>query len=96
VSHPVRFLKRAHDWVRREAGYIDAHRPEAARNFLAAIERAHRQLSEYPMSGSPGLIPDTRRLVVGPYILSYRVRRGVVEVFAVRHGPQRDARAPVE
>jgi plasmid stabilization system protein ParE len=48
------------------------------------------------MSGPPGLIPDTRRLAVGRYILSYRVRRGVVDVFAVRHGRQRDARAPVE
>lgn len=95
MSHSVRFLKRARDWVRREAEYLDVHRPEAARSFLAAIERAHRQLSEYPVSGPPGLIPDTRRLVVGPYILSYRVRRGLVEVFAVRHGRQGDARAPV-
>ena len=96
MSHSVRFLKRASDWVRREAEYLDQRRPEAAHDFLAAIERAQRQLSEYPMSGPPGLIPDTRRLVVGPYILSYRVRRGVVEVFAVRHGRRRDARAPVE
>jgi len=94
VTHSVRFLARARGWVAREIECLEERQPQAARNFLASIERAQRQLSEYPMSGPPGLFPDTRRFVVGDYILSYRVRRGVVEVFAVRHGRQRDARAP--
>ena len=96
MSHSVRFKRLARIWIRRESEYLREHRPAAAQRFIDAIDRAARQLSEYPMSGPPGLIPDTRRLVVGPYILSYRVRRGIVEVFAVRHGRQRDARAPVE
>ena len=81
-------------WIRRESEYLRDRRSGSVERFIDAIDRAAQQLSEYPMSGPPGLIPDTRRLVVGPYILSYRVRRGVVEVFAVRHGRQRDARAP--
>ncbi len=82
-------------WIRRESEYLRDRRSGAVERFIDAIDRAAQQLSEYPMSGPPGLIPDTRRLVVGPDILSYRVRRGVVEVFAVRHGRQRDARVPV-
>ena len=81
-------------WIRRESEYLRDRRSGAVERFIDAIDRAAQQLSEYPMSGPPGLIPDTRRLAVGPYILSYRVRRGVVEVFAVRHGRQRDTRAP--
>jgi plasmid stabilization system protein ParE len=96
VTHSVRFKQRARIWIRRETEYLRDHRQGAAERFIDAIDRAARQLSEYPMSGPPGLIPDTRRLAVGRYILSYRVRRGVVDVFAVRHGRQRDARAPVE
>lgn len=95
MTHRVRFAPRAQSWIRRETEYLDEHRPEAARSFQAGIERASRQLAEYPMSGPPGVIPDTRRLVVGAYMLSYRVRRGIIEVFAVRHSRQRDARSPV-
>jgi plasmid stabilization system protein ParE len=95
VIHSARLTRRARNWVRREAEYLNERRPSAAQNFLAVIERVRRQLSEHPLSGPPGEIPDTRRLVVGDYILSYRVRRGVAEVFAIRHARQRDARAPM-
>jgi plasmid stabilization system protein ParE len=95
MSHVVRFQTRADAWIEREIDYLAERRPQAAIDFIAAIERARRQLSEHPMSGPPGTVPDTRRLAVGAYILSYRVRRGVVEIFAVRHGRQRDARVPL-
>jgi toxin ParE1/3/4 len=96
MIHPVRFLSRARDWIRRETEYLAERRPAAAGNFLAAIERARQQLSDHPLSGPPGIIPDTRRLVVGLYILSYRISRGTVEIFAIRHSRQRDAREPRE
>jgi len=96
MTHAVRFLSRTRDWIRRETEYLAERWPGAAANFLDAIERARQQLSEHPVSGPPGIIPDTRRLVVGPYILSYRVRRRTVEIFAIRHSRQRDAREPRE
>jgi plasmid stabilization system protein ParE len=95
VKHSVRFKRPARFWVRREIEYLEENHPAAASRFIAAIERATLQLSEHPLSEPPGNLPDTRRLVVGDYIVSYRIRRGTVEVFAVRHGRQRDARAPV-
>ena len=96
MTHAVRFLSRARDWIRRETEYLAERRLRAAANFLDAIERARRQLSEHPLSGPPGIIPETRRLVVGLYILSYRIRRGTVEIFAIRHSRQHDARQPRE
>ena len=96
MTHAVRFLSRARDGIRRETEYLAERRPRAAANFLDAIERARRQLSEHPLSGPPGIIPETRRLVVGLYILSYRIRRGTVEIFAIRHSRQHDARQPRE
>ena len=96
MTHAVRFLSRARDWIRRETEYLAERRPRAAANFLDAIERARRQLSEHPLSGPPGIIPETRRLVVALYILSYRIRRGTVEIFAIRHSRQHDARQPRE
>jgi plasmid stabilization system protein ParE len=96
MTHAVRFLSRARDGIRRETEYLAERRPRAAANFLDAIEQARRQLSEHPLSGPPGIIPETRRLVVGLYILSYRIRRGTVEIFAIRHSRQHDARQPRE
>ena len=96
MTHAVRLLSRARDGIRRETEYLAERRPRAAANFLDAIEQARRQLSEHPLSGPPGIIPETRRLVVGLYILSYRIRRGTVEIFAIRHSRQHDARQPRE
>jgi toxin ParE1/3/4 len=95
VTYTVRLEERANAWMQREVAYLADRRPEAAANFITAIERAREQLSAHPLSGRPGTIPDTRLLVVGDYILSYRVRRDIVGIFAIRHARQRDARAPV-
>jgi len=76
------------------ATYLRAHSPPAARQFLAALENAQRQLSEFPNSGAPGLLPGARQLILGNYIVSYRRRGNDIEIFAVRHARRRDARAP--
>ena len=74
------------------AAYLAEHSPPAAQRFLQALERAQQQLSQFPNSGAPGLLPGTRRLIVDRFIVSYRRRDGDVEIFAVRHATRRDAR----
>jgi plasmid stabilization system protein ParE len=74
------------------AEYLTVHSPSAAQRFLKALKKAHEQLTAFPNSGAPGVIPGTRRLIIGDYIISYRRRAEVVEVFAVRHARRRDAR----
>jgi plasmid stabilization system protein ParE len=83
--------RRADAEVEGIAAYPSEYNP-AARRFLAALERAHQQLSQFPESGAPGIAPGTRRLVVGDYIVSYRRRGEDVEIFAFRHARRRDAR----
>jgi plasmid stabilization system protein ParE len=78
--------------LRRSRPIFSEENPAAAQRFLRALERAQRQLSDFPDSGTPGVRPGTRRLVVGNYILSYRRHGEDVEIFAVRHGRRRDAR----
>jgi len=89
----IRVLRssRAAAEIREIVTYLAEHSRPAAQRFLEALERAEQQLSQFPNSGAPGLVPGTRRLIVGSYIVSYR-RRGVnVEIFAVRNARRRDA-----
>ena len=76
--------------IREIATYLEEHSRPAAQRFLEALERAAQQLSQFPNSGAPGLVPETRRLILGNYILSYRRRGSDVEIFAVRHARRRD------
>jgi addiction module RelE/StbE family toxin len=92
----IRVLRsdRAAKEIREIAAYLEEHSQPAAQRFLEALERAERQLSQFPNSGAPGLVPGTRRLILGNYIVSYRRRGGDVEIFAVRHARRRNAHAP--
>jgi plasmid stabilization system protein ParE len=56
------------------------------------MRKAYQQLGAFPNSGAAGVIPGTRRLIVGDYILAYRRRGDAIEVFAVRHARRGDAR----
>jgi plasmid stabilization system protein ParE len=88
----VRRSRRASAEIEEIAAYLAEHSPPAAERFLATLERAQRQLSEFPNSGPPDAVAGARRLVVGDYVLSYRRRGDDVEIFAVRHARRRDAR----
>jgi len=78
--------------LRDIANYLAELSPPAAQRFLDAMEMAQERLATFPNSGAPGLSPGARRLVIGDYIVAYRVRRDSVQIFAVRHARRRDAR----
>jgi plasmid stabilization system protein ParE len=92
VTFQVTRSPRAAAEIRAIAEYLAEHSGAAARRFLEALMKAREQLATFPNSGAAGIIPGTRRLVVGDYIISYRRRADVVEVFAVRHARRKDAR----
>jgi plasmid stabilization system protein ParE len=83
---------RAAGHIRDIALYLTEFRPPAAERFLLAMQHAHDQLSAFPNSGSASTFSEMRRLVVGGYIVSYRVRRETVQIVAVRHAKRGDAR----
>jgi len=94
MSVPVIRSARAAAEIHEIALFLAEQSPAAARRFLAALTDAQRQLAEFPNSGERGVLPDTRRLVVGSYIVHYRRHGDAVEVFAVRHAHRRDSREP--
>jgi plasmid stabilization system protein ParE len=90
----VAYSRRAAAEIEEIMASIVEYSSAAANCFAQAVERAEEQLSRSPNLGAPGVLPGTRRLVVGNYIVSYRRRGDDVEIFAVRHARRRDARAP--
>jgi plasmid stabilization system protein ParE len=97
----VRIERGARAWILREGEYLRRERPEAARKFRDAMQEAQHRLSQQPRAGVRGLLPETRILVKRDYLISYRLvlerdcdAVRAVEIFAVRHGRQRDARNP--
>jgi addiction module RelE/StbE family toxin len=78
--------------IREITLYLVEFSPPAAQRFLIAMQQAHERLGTFPNSGIASTVSGTRRLAIGDYIVSYRVRREDVQIFAVRHAKRRDAR----
>src|SRR5262249_3123895 len=74
--------------------YLNEHRPSAGRRLLARLSTAYQQLANFPLSGPRGPVPGTRRLVVTPYILTYRITPAGIEILDIRHGRQRTPLGP--
>lgn len=51
---------------------------------------------QFPSSGTSGMVPGTRRLMVGNYIISYRRRGSDVEILAVSHSRRLGDRRAVD
>jgi len=66
-----------HDRARAAAGIMD--------KMLAAIEN----LARFPEMGRAGRAAGTRELVVSPYIVIYRIKKGAAELVAILHGARR-------
>jgi plasmid stabilization system protein ParE len=88
----VAYSRRAAAEVEEITASLAEHSQAAADRFSQALGRAEQQLSQFPNSGVPGLVPGTRRLIAGNYVVSYRQRGNDVEIFAIRHARRRDAR----
>jgi plasmid stabilization system protein ParE len=75
--------------------YLNRRNPLAGRRFTERVEAAYRQLSNFPLSGARGQATGTRRLILAPYVLTYReVGTEVIEIIDIRHGRQRPPSPP--
>src|SRR5260370_39935372 len=72
----VVYSRRAAAEVEEITASLAEYSRAAAARLLQALERAEQQLSQFPDSGAPDLLPGTRRLIVGSYVVSYRRRGG--------------------
>ena len=87
-------MPRARLQLRVALEYLSKRNPTAAQNLAHRLDRAYRQLADFPLSGPPGLTSGTRRLVVAPYVLTYRDTPTGIEILDIRHGRQRPAPPP--
>ncbi|HEY4775896.1 MAG TPA: type II toxin-antitoxin system RelE/ParE family toxin [Xanthobacteraceae bacterium] len=72
--------------------YIAQDDPAAARRVVLHIVRTIEQLlPDNPHLGRPGRVPGTREFVIAktPYIVPYRVHRGLLQILRVYHGARR-------
>ena len=92
MNLPVTRSPRATEDILTIVAYLAEHSPLAARQFLDQLAQAQERLSSFPNSGAQSLASKSRRLILGDYIVSYRVRREFIQIFAVRHAKRRDAR----
>ena len=88
----VVYSRRAAAEVEEIDAFLAERSSAAAERFRQSLERAEQQLEQFPNSGAPGIRAGTRRLIVGNYIVSYRRRGDVIEIFAVRDARRQDAR----
>lgn len=89
----IRLSLRAADYIRRESAYLRDRNPAAARAFAQSMKKARLLLQDLPEAGNRlhGLqIPGTRTLVVGDYLIDYRLAGSGdgprLEIVTIRHG----------
>jgi len=91
----VQLSRRARNWLDDHTDYLLTRSPPAAARAEERILNALRQLVAFPHSGARGPSLGTRRLVAGPYVLTYReAGPELLIVIDIRHRRQRDALPP--
>lgn len=71
--------------------YIAEHDPKAAGKVALAILGGVERLTDFPASGRPGRLPNTRELVIpgSRYLVVYRVKDETLEILRVLHSARR-------
>src|SRR5437773_4310958 len=88
MRHRVVFVRRARRQLDAQIAYLAERNPAAAQRLRERIAAAQRQLADFPQSAPRATSAGMRRLVVAPYVLTYRERGAVVEILDVRHSRQ--------
>lgn len=68
--------------------YIEKDKTNAAKQVVHKIFSAAKTIALHPNIGRPGRTPNTREFIVTgtPFIVPYRVQKGVLELLRVLHG----------
>ncbi len=93
----VKFLRQARRDVDDIWDYVAVEDREAASRLIESIYTTSRRLADFPESGParPDIAPGVRSVIVGRYLLLYRVGGSSVEVVRVLHSA-RDILAALE
>jgi toxin ParE1/3/4 len=94
VSFRILWSDSALERITEFLDFIAEDNPAAAKRVVENLRQRVGILAEQPRLGRPiseGIDPDLRRLVVGKYIVVYRIQeaRRIIDVVAVRHSRER-------
>lgn len=81
----IRWLALAAKDLEALFSYVAKDMPESAGKEVERIIAAVGRLEDCPGSGRPGRVPDTRELVVSPYVVAYRVKSANIQILRVLH-----------
>src|SRR3954463_1519374 len=90
----VLLSRRVRNWVDVEAEYLAARSPAAARHLHERIASTQRLLSDHPRVGRRGSAAGTRRLVMLPYVMTYREIGPDIVIVDIRHSRQAERPIP--
>jgi plasmid stabilization system protein ParE len=69
--------------------YISEDNPNAAADTVDRVLLGIDALQRYPNMGRKGRVTGTRELVVSPFVVAYRSKKGGIEVLGIIHGARR-------
>src|SRR5437763_17163576 len=90
----VLLSRRVRNWVDIEAEYLVARSSAAAQRFRERVASAQQLLGDYPRVGRRGSAAGTRRLVMVPYIMTYREIGADIVIVDIRHSRQAERLIP--
>jgi len=65
--------------------FVAKDSPALAEKEVDRVIESVLPLRAQPAMGRPGRVPETRELVIQPYIVAYRVKGGIVQILRVLH-----------
>ena len=79
------------DDLKTAGDYITEDNASAAVRMASRVREAVEHLRDHPNLGRTGRLSDTKELVVSgtPFIVVYRVRKGIVQILRLLHHSQR-------
>lgn len=86
----------AERWFLNQLACLLEVNPQAARKFAERFKEFRSNLGQFSGMGIRGDISGTRRVVMKPYVVIVRLKGEAIEIVAIRHGKQKDARSPDE
>jgi toxin ParE1/3/4 len=94
VSYRVLWSESALERVTEFLDFIAEENPAAAKRVIEDLRQRVGLLADQPRMGRPlleGIDPDLRRLIVGKYVVVYRIQenRRIIDIVAVRHSRER-------
>lgn len=69
--------------------YIEQDKPQAAGRVANHLLSSVEHLAEFPHLGRQGRRPETRELIIPPYLITYRLRPERLESLSIWHGRRR-------